>query len=327
ELVEDLLSFSGRTRVEMEPLSLNSLLQEMLPVLRRILDPRTLVNFQPGQELWPVHADPQQFNEALIHLCMNAQDAMPEGGRILIETENLVLAEDALLDNPQTQPGEHVRLRVRDTGRGIPAEIRPRIFEPFYTTKEPGKGAGLGLALVFGIVEQHHGWIDCLSETDQGTCFEIYLPRYWQKAPMVRLTPAPMETRVGPKTILLADDEAMIRDLGRTILQRHGYHVLLAEDGLQALEIYQRERQNIDLVILDLTMPRMSGDSAFRQMADIDPNVRVLFSSGYFAEDMAAGDERILGFLSKPYRHEELVNMVGAALERAEGISPAAGQE
>src|SRR5262249_6687107 len=159
---------------------------------------------------------------------------------------------------------------------------------------EPGQGAGLGLALVFGIVQQHHGWIDLASEVGSGTTVDIYLPRYWQK----ELTPAappspPPAKRSAAETILLADDEALIRNLGRTILQRCGYQVLIAEDGQQAVEVFHREHQRIDLVILDLTMPRLSGEDALRRMIEIDPAVRVLFSSGYFADHVTARGEHI----------------------------------
>ena len=174
------------------------------------------------------------------------------------------------------------------------------------------------LALANGIVEQHHGWIDCSSEPGRGSCFDICLPRFARP-----LSPRPAPAPISPAqrnrttTILLADDEPMLRDLGRTILESQGFQVLLAEDGAQALEIFQKERHLIDLVIMDLKMPRLSGHDACRQMLEIDPGVRVLLSSGDPGEDLAAGEDRILGFLQKPYRHHELVQTVHAALEQA----------
>ena len=212
--------------------------------------------------------------------------------------------------------GEFVRLRVSDTGHGIPAEVRPHIFEPFFTTKEVGKGTGLGLAMVFGIVTQHRGWIECTSEVGQGTQFEIYLPREKTLLPAPVSSPPPVEKLGGHETILLADDEPLIRNLGKFVLEHHGYQVLLAVDGQEAVEIYQREREQIDLVILDLTMPRLSGYDACRQLHRIDPDVCVLYSSGFSAEQVAMGEgDEVFGFVSKPYRQADMARMVRAALD------------
>jgi two-component system, cell cycle sensor histidine kinase and response regulator CckA len=317
ELVKQMLGFSRRTCLWLEPANLNDIVQEDVDALRLVADTRMVIDFQPGAELWPIRTDRAQMSEVVMNLCLNAQDAMPQGGSLTIEPANVTVTEECLRKHLEAQPGEFVRLRVRDTGRGIPADIQARIFEPFFTTKEPGQGTGLGLALVYGIVEQHHGWIDFTSEENRGSCFDVYLPRYWQDMP---LGAPPMEAkppRGVAETILLADDEPMIRELGRTTLQRCGYHVLLAEDGVQAVEIYQKEKHRIDLVILDLTMPRLSGADAFLQLTQIDPNVHVLFSSGYFAEDLATSDDRILGFIDKPYRTQDLIHMVRRGLDLA----------
>ena len=213
--------------------------------------------------------------------------------------------------------GEFVRLRVEDTGHGIPPEVRQRIFEPFFTTKEPGKGTGLGLAMVFGIVKQHQGWIDCYSEIDRGTRFDIYLPRYHRPdelAPRTSAAPLPAQ---GHETILLVDDESMIRTLGQNILQSYGYRVLVAEDGAKAVEIYRRDPQHIDLVLLDVTMPGLSSRDAFQQLLQINPDVRVLFASGYSAEEIVQGPgDHVQGFVRKPYLPEELAQAVRARLEK-----------
>jgi CheY-like chemotaxis protein len=217
----------------------------------------------------------------------------------------------------EARPGEYVRLGVFDTGCGMAPEVKARMFEPFFTTKAPGKGTGLGLAMVFGIVRRHQGWVECVSAPDQGTRFDVYLPRAAPaaEAPPV---PAPRPPEPGRETILLADDEPLLRTLGRAVLKGYGYEVLLAEDGLEAVEVYRREGRRIDLVILDLTMPRLSGRDTFRRLLDIDPQVRVLFSSGYSAEYVSTDDyERSLGFVAKPYRPEVLAEMVRAALDRA----------
>jgi len=316
ELVKQLLGFSGRTSLWVEPVSVNDCVRNFQKTLPDIVPASVRVETRLVDNVWPVHGDPAQLGEVLVNLCFNARDAMPKGGTLRLETENVVISEEYLRHCLQAQPGEHVRIRVQDTGCGIPAHLQSRVFEPFFSTKEPGQGAGLGLALVFGIVQQHHGWIDLASEVDQGTMIDIYLPRYWQKEALPVEPPPPPPKRSAAETILLADDEPLIRNLARTILQRCGYQVLVADDGLQAVDLFRRDRQRIDLVILDLTMPRLSGEDALRQMIDIDPSVRVLFSSGYFAEHVTARGEHILGFLGKPYRQDELLRSVREALEQ-----------
>ena len=268
------------------------------------------------RDLWKVSADQVQLKEVLDNLCANAADAMPQGGCILIETENVVLDAELLLRHPEAQPGEYVRLRVQDPGEGMAEEVRARMFEPFFTTKEMGQGTGLGLAIVFGIVEQHNGWIECSSAAGQGTVFDIFLPRYGQNFPALPLPAKARRPHAGPPAILLADDEPMVRELGQKILAAQGYRVLLAEDGRHALDLFRQHRDEIDLVILDLAMSRLSGKDAWQEMLRIDPQVRVLFSSGYFAEDLMAEDSRVVGFINKPYHPKELTDMVRGALEK-----------
>jgi CheY-like chemotaxis protein len=317
DLTKQLLGFSRRTMLRLEPTDLNTAIQEAVRILRRTIDPRITMEAKSARNLWTAWADPGQLNQVLINLCLNARDAMPEGGKLAIETANVVVDGEYVQMHLDARPGEFVLLRVSDTGHGIPAEIRQRIFEPFFTTKRPGQGTGLGLAMVFGIVKQHQGWIDCYSEINRGTRFDIYLPRFQEGAAPVSEPAAPPAQNGGNETILLVDDEAMIRNLGRTILQRHGYEILLAEDGEQALEIYQQERERIDLVILDLTMPKLSGWDTVRRLRELDPDVAVLFASGYSAEHMTESErEGVLGFINKPYRPQELVSTVRAALNK-----------
>jgi two-component system cell cycle sensor histidine kinase/response regulator CckA len=312
-LVEQLLSCSGQGRVSLKPLNLNVFIEEILGALRRTLAPVVALEFHPGAELWLVQADTGQLREVLLNLALNAQDAMPQGGRLIIETKNATIDAEHQGNQPQSRPGEYVLLRVRDTGKGIAAPARTHLFEPFFSTK-PKPGAGLGLALVHGVVEQHHGWIECDSTVQEGTAFDIYLPRYWQRVVREQLPPSVKEHREGPKTVLLADDEPMLRELARTVLEGQGYRVLTAEDGQQALETFQKQWTEIDLVILDLTMPRLSGKDALREMLEIDPEARVLFSSGYFAEDLTEETGSVLGFINKPYHPNELTEKVRAAL-------------
>jgi PAS domain S-box-containing protein len=316
ELTKQLLGFSRQTMLQLQPTNLNTAIQDTVAIFRRTIDPRIILDVRPAADLWPVQADLSQMSQVLMNLCLNARDAMPQGGRLLLETANVHIDEAHARQQLDARSGDCVRLRVSDTGSGIPAEILPRIYDPFFTTKEPGKGTGLGLAMVFGILKQHQGWIECTSTVNHGTIFDIYLPRF--REGIVKPTPGshPGISGGGTETVLLVDDEAVIRNLGRTILQRYGYKLLLAQDGQEALEVYRQHQGQIDLVILDLTMPRLSGRDTLRQLLQLDPNVRVLYSSGYSAEHITDLDkEGVLGFVNKPYRPQDLVNTVRWALD------------
>ncbi|MBL8793465.1 MAG: PAS domain S-box protein [Planctomycetia bacterium] len=317
DLTNRLLGFARQTILRPVPTQLQNCMEETVRILRRTVDPRIALEVRCAEHLWLVEADPAQINQVLLNLCLNARDAMPQGGRIALEAANVVLDADYPRQHVEGRGGEFVRLRIGDTGQGIPPEIRSRIFEPFFTTKEPGKGTGLGLAMVFGIIKQHQGWIDFTSEVGEGTCFDIFLPRH---VPWTTTDQVPSTTRQAPRggheTILLADDEPMIRKLGKTILERYGYRVLLAEDGLEAVQLYERERERIGLVLLDLTMPRLSGHDALQHLLQLDPLVRVVFASGYSAEHLdQAYHKRVMGFINKPFRPEQLAQVVREVLD------------
>jgi PAS domain S-box-containing protein len=315
ELTSKLLGFSRRTGLRLVETNLNGCVEETVLILRRTIDPAITIEMDAAPNLWDVEADPSQMNQVLMNLCLNARDAMPKGGRLRIETRNGVLDEEYARRHAEARPGEFVRLRVEDTGHGMASEVRQRIFEPFFTTKEPGRGTGLGLAMVFGIVRQHKGWIDCYSEVGRGTKFDIYLPRYKPRREPVPGFAASQAPAGGHETILLVDDEPMIRSLGQNILESFGYQVILAEDGAKAVEIFRRDWQRIDLVILDLTMPGLAGRDAYEQLVQINPAVRVLFASGYSGEEIAqVPDHRVQGFVRKPYLPEQLAQAVRASL-------------
>ena len=314
-LTNQLLGFSRRKAVLLETVDPNRCIRDTVSMLRRTIGPAVEILVETAADLWQVEADPNQIGQVLMNLCLNARDAMPNGGRLQLAAANVVVDEQYVDGNVQARKGDHVRLRVEDNGQGIPPEVLPHIFEPFYTTKAVGKGTGLGLAMTYSILRQSGGWIECHSRVGVGTRFDLYLPRCTRSAfpaPTVAVTPAPPPISA---TVLLVDDEEMIRNIGRLVLRQHGYQVLLAKDGLDALEVYQREQGRIDLVILDLLMPRLGGRDALRRLRQIDPGVRVLFSSGYSPETVTeSAADGVLGMISKPYRPQDVADAVRQAL-------------
>jgi two-component system cell cycle sensor histidine kinase/response regulator CckA len=317
ELTRQLLGFSRRTPLLPRPVDLNASIDETVRLLRRTFDPRVDVEIRSAPNIWPIQADAGQMGQVLMNLCLNSRDAMPEGGKLTLETSNVRLDGDAASRTLDGRPGDFVHLQVSDSGSGMQPEVLERIFEPFFTTKEPGKGTGLGLAMVFGIVKQHEGWIECHSDPGKGTRFDIYLPRLVQKSTTATTSPALDGNHGGHETILLADDEEVVGRLGQTILERHGYRVLQAIDGIEAVELYRERAADIDLVILDLSMPRLSGADTLRELRKVNPTVKVLISSGYSSEDDLRNfeNEGALGFVAKPYRPAELARRVRAALD------------
>jgi len=315
DLVRKLLSFSRRLPLRLEPLDLSRFLREMAGELQRLGEPKHPVVLEMPPDLWSIRGDGSQLRQVLLNLAANAREAMPGGGAIRLEAANVHIGEDEFRDKPHARPGDFVRLRVIDTGVGIPAEVRHRIFEPFFTTKPASEHAlGLGLAMVYGIIERHSGWIEFASEAGQGTTFTIHLPR--EQAPVAAQPerPAPVQ---GSETILFVEDEEIVRRLGSSILTRYGYRVITANDGLEALELYQQQREEIDLVIMDLTMPRLSGRDAYRRLRQIAPEVPVIFTSGQADELYAqARSDPAQGSISKPYRSEELAALVRTVLDR-----------
>jgi PAS domain S-box-containing protein len=323
-LTGQLLGFARRTLLRPQPLRLDALAGETAALLRHTFDPRVAIQVRTPPEPWLVLADANQMNQVLMNLCVNARDALPNGGRLLVQVGNVVLAEGDVRGRLEARPGEFVRLRVADTGHGMPPEVRERIFEPFFTTREQGQGNGLGLAVVFGVVKQHHGWIECHSQPGQGTRFDVYLPRHHPDTPAV--PPAPAPARGGTETVLLVEDEPMLRTLGRAILEQRGYRVVVAEDGAEAVRIYGQMAKEIDLVLLDLTAPQRTGTDALQELLRLDPDVRVLLASSSADPPVGdAGHPRVFGLIAKPYRPEELAAAVRAALDKAGQRSGFAG--
>jgi CheY-like chemotaxis protein len=263
------------------------------------------IHRQLAEELSAIEADPGQIEQMLLNLFVNAADAMSRGGDLILKTMN-TNHKDMRGKVYDPKPGKYVLLTVSDTGTGMDKETMERIFDPFFTTKEMGRGTGLGLASSYGIIKAHGGYIDAESKKGQGTTFSIYLPASEKEIEQVVKTAEGVIEGTG--TVLLVDDEEVILGVGQDLLRAMGYRVLLARDGKEALQVYRKNRDDIEIVLLDMVMPNMSGGEAFDRMKEIDPNVKVLLSSGYSidgeaTEILGRGCE---GFIQKPFNMEEL---------------------
>lgn len=316
DLVQRLLTFSRKTETNPQPLNLNRRINEMRKILERTIPKMIDIQLFLADDLATVNADPTQMDQVLMNLAVNARDAMPGGGKLVIETTNIFLDEEYARTCLDARPGSHVLLMVSDTGVGMDKDTMEHIFEPFYTTKESGKGTGLGLSMVLGIVQQHGGHIRCYSEPAYGTVFKIYLPALVTEQELEQTTVRGMP-RGGSETILLVDDEDMIRDLGYRILTKAGYRVITASNGKDALEMYQQRADEISLVILDLIMPKMGGKECLEGILTINPLVKAIIASGFSADSSTkeALTSRARGFVNKPYDIRQVLEIVREILD------------
>ncbi|MBI4774425.1 MAG: PAS domain S-box protein [Deltaproteobacteria bacterium] len=318
-LVRQILTFSRKGEAQFKPLSLNEKVVETVRMLDRTIPKNIGIETSLTENLKKVNADAGQIEQVLVNLASNARDAMPDGGRLVIRTGNADLDRDYCRQHVEVRSGSYVLLQVQDTGIGMDSKTLDQIFNPFFTTKEVGKGTGLGLATVHGIVKTHGGHISCYSEPSRGTLFRIYLPAYETEVPAD--TPADetaAEPAGGSERILIVDDEPALRDLGVEMLQRMGYDVITARNGEEALDIFSRKKGTLDLVILDLGMPGMGGFKCLKKIRAIDPKARVIVASGYSADRqikdvLAAG---AAGFISKPFLNKDLLGKVREVLEK-----------
>lgn len=317
-LTRQLLTFSRKQPVEMRLLDLNAVIAETEKMLRRLIgeDIELITLLRPG--IGCVRADPGQLQQVLMNLVINARDAMPQGGRVTIQTDWVELDATYAACHVNVQPGPYVVLSVSDTGCGMDAETMSHIFEPFFTTKGPDKGTGLGLATVYGIVMQSGGHIDVTSEVGMGTTFKIYLPRIVSSLESEETTGGPSRRAPGgAETILVAEDEPLVRELIREVLERKGYTILEASDGREALDMARRHPGPIHLLLTDVVMPQMSGPELVKQLCCERPETKVLFMSGYSSR--AGGLLNLLEssavFLAKPFTPEALSNRVRQLLD------------
>jgi PAS domain S-box-containing protein len=322
-LTRQLLAFSRRQFLLPRQLDLNEVVGEMSKMLRRILGEDIALQFQPGQPLPPVHADPGMIEHVLLNLALNARDAMPRGGRLVITTDERQITPADIPTGVDAAPGAYVRLRVSDNGTGIPAEDLPRIFEPFFTTKGVGKGTGLGLATVYGIVRQHHGWIDVTSTPGGGTAFDIHLPAVAAAAPAAPHTLTAQGNPEGDrKLVLVIEDDTLLRSLVCNVLKHLGYRAIEADTAVAALEIWKEQRGAIHLALIDLVLPGgVNGREFADQLRAERPGFPIIFVSGYPTDgttrDIRLPDGAMV--LRKPYHPEELAAAVRAAFAAARG--------
>jgi two-component system cell cycle sensor histidine kinase/response regulator CckA len=328
-LTKQLLAFSRQEIVEPHLLDLNEVVGDLDKMLRRLIREDVELTTLLADDLWPVKIDPTQVEQVVVNLAVNARDAMPTGGKLTIETVNVVLDEAYAARHPEVEPGEYVMLAASDTGTGMSDEVKAHIFEPFFTTKEKGKGTGLGLATVFGIVKQNGGHIWVYSEPGQGTSFKIYLPHVAEgaRSPSDLPTDGVAPSARGSETLLLVEDETGIRELVGDVLADQGYRILVAQDGVEALHLAREHEGPIHLLLTDVIMPRMSGKALADQLRSSHPEMSVVYTSGY--TDDAIVHHGVLDkgthFLSKPFELEALARKVRDVLDGA--VRPLAGVE
>jgi PAS domain S-box-containing protein len=319
QLVHRLLAIARRQPLETRPVDLTDVIRRMVAILQRTLGEDIAVKAATGADLWRALADPSQLDDAILNLAVNARDAMPKGGQLVIEAANVHLDEADAAQNIDVAPGDYVAVIVTDSGSGMPPEVIDRAFEPFFTTKAAGHGTGLGLSMVYGFAKQSRGHVKIYSELGHGTSVRLYLPKAAGAAATVA-PQAPAAHVGGPEAILLVEDDASVRVVAVTILESLGYRVWQAEDGETALEIVKSEKP-VDLLFTDLVMPNaMNGQELLRRARQHRPQLKALFTSGYSASFIAArGDtDGTVPLLGKPYRKQKLAEAIRTVLDGGE---------
>jgi signal transduction histidine kinase len=316
-LTSQLLAFARRQFLQPKRIDLNMHVLQSTSLLRRVIGEHITVTVETARDLHVTLADPSQIDQVLMNLCLNARDAMPDGGRLVLETKNIEITEEYRQHVTYAVPGSYVFLSVSDTGIGMDAETVDQIFEPFFTTKDPGKGTGLGLATVYGIVKQHGGFLNVESEPAKGTTFRIYLPASTGTADEPR-NQSNEQPRRGSETILLAEDHDGLRQSAQDMLEALGYRILLAANGLDAIQIFKANSDRINLIILDVVMPGLSGPDTYSQMNSIRPDLPVIFTTGYTSEveSLSSMIDKGAGFLQKPYGQRNIGIKIRELLDR-----------
>ena len=314
-LVQQLLTSARQTEAQLSTLDLNELIRELEKMLQATFPKMIAFDMRLDPALPHITADRSQIHQVLLNLCVNARDAMPSGGTMTFET-SLVAGSEVGEYFTGAELEKYVCVRIRDTGTGMTRQEKAHIFEPFYTTKERGKGTGLGLSVVYGVINSHRGFVHVDSEPNKGTTFSIYLPLQHVPESISGNGVRELGQKTSAKTILLVEDEEMLRELGVTILEGEGYHVLAAKDGVEAVEMFEANSEDIGLVVCDLGLPRMGGRDAFMRMKEQKPSVRAIVASGYLepnlrSEMLKAG---VLDTIQKPYDFREMLKKIRSVI-------------
>jgi CheY-like chemotaxis protein len=325
-LTRQLLAFSRKQVLQLQAVDVNAVVTDVEKMLRRLIGEDISLSTHLDPDLALISADPGQLEQVLLNLAVNARDAMPDGGELSLTTHNADLSEELGDRHLGAAPGKYIMIAVTDTGTGMTREVQQRLFEPFYTTKGAGKGTGLGLATVHGIVKQLGGDIYVYSELGHGTTFKVYFPHLATTPELVVTTVEPREAPRGSETILLAEDDDALRSLGARVLGAFGYNVLVARTGGDALRIVAEHRGPIDLVATDVVMPEMSGSQLVEKVLKARPGIRVLFMSGYTDDEVMRRGviDGATAFLQKPFTPDMLAHKVRAVLDLPRVIGDAA---
>jgi len=326
ELTRKLLAFARGGKYLIEDVNFNAIAEEVLAILKHTIEKKIVIIKELDPELKNIRADASQIHQVLLNLCINARDAMAglDKRELLIKTFNIHLEQRDFAMGDTCEPGEYAAISVSDTGSGIGPELLPQIFDPFFSTKEKGQGTGLGLSMVYGIIKNHGGYIDVISESGKGASFVIYVPAV-QAVKEQDMTAAQNQTKAkellpgGTETILLIDDEVVVRNLGKVLLEQRGYTVLLADDGEEGISVYKTNRDKIDLVLLDMIMPNKTGTEVFHALKNMNPDVKIIIVSGYSLDNQA---QQLLNqgantFIQKPYQAQQLMLEIRKVLDSA----------
>jgi PAS domain S-box-containing protein len=328
DVLKQLLTFARGIEGQRVLLQARHIARDIIKIINETFPKSISVEFDVPNELWTITGDATQLHQVLLNLCVNARDAMPSGGKLLISAENVVADEAYARVSADVKPGRYTVFKVEDSGTGIPAAVMDKIFEPFFTTKEAGKGTGLGLSTVLGIMKSHHGFIHVYSEEGHGSVFKVGFPATLENPAEMRRSEAVLPAGRG-ELVLVVDDEATIRDVTQKILARHGYRVLLAANGAEAMHLFAQHRAEVQLVLTDVMMPVMSGITLVHKLREHNPSLRIVASSGLssgLGNSERMGEMRVAGvesFLTKPYTAQALLTALDRALSREPGAAAA----
>jgi nitrogen-specific signal transduction histidine kinase/CheY-like chemotaxis protein len=318
-LTRQLLSYGRKQLLQPVALNINQVLGAMEGVIRQLVGKQVSVSIQAEKDLWAVKADAGQLEQVMMNVVMNASEAMSSGGKLALETANVIFDEEGVADLPELRVGGYVMIAITDTGSGMSAEVKARVFEPFFSTKPMGEGTGLGLSTSYGIIKQSGGHISVYSELGRGTTVRIYLPRMASEGTLPPPSRGALDWPRGTETILLVEDDPALREMAAELLRRLGYHVLVAGDGLAALSLVeQRKGDPIDLMFTDMVMPQMDGRQLFDRVRSLHPKIRILFTTAYTEKAMVQQGVLNQGVtvLQKPFSPSALAHKVREVLDQ-----------